>query len=90
MKPLDLMEAARGLTELNPRRPSQANLRRAVSTAYHALFHCLAACAANTLIGRVRDAAWHQTYRARTRQGETRLREQAGTGRVSVGSASFC
>ena len=63
MKPLDLMEAARGLMELSPRRPSQANLRRAVSTAYYALFHCLAACAANSLIGRVRDAAWHQTYR---------------------------
>ena len=64
LKPLDLVEAARGLTELSPRRPSQANLRRAVSTAYYALFHCLAACAANSLIGRTRDAAWHQTYRA--------------------------
>ena len=63
MKPLDLMEAARGLAELSPRRPSQANLRRAVSTAYYALFHCLAACAANSLIGRARDPAWHQTYR---------------------------
>ena len=29
-----------------------------------ALFHCLAACAANSLIGHVRDVAWHQTYRA--------------------------
>ena len=64
MKPLDLIEAARGIAELSPRRPSQANLRRAVSTAYYAMFHCLAACAANSLIGRVHDAAWHQTYRA--------------------------
>ncbi len=64
MSPLDLMETARGIAELSPRRPSQANLRRAVSTAYYALFHCLAACAANSLIGRARDAAWHQTYRA--------------------------
>ena len=64
MKPLDLMEAARGLTELSPRRPSQANLRRAVSTAYYAMFHFLTACAANSLIGRTRDSAWHQTYRA--------------------------
>ena len=31
------METARGLTELSPRRPSQANLRRALSTAYYAL-----------------------------------------------------
>ena len=64
MKPLDLIDAARGLTELSPRRPSQANLRRAVSTAYYALFHCLAACAANSFIGRARSPAWHQTYRA--------------------------
>ena len=64
MRPLDLIETARGLTELSPRRPSQANLRRAVSTAYYAMFHCLAACAANAVIGRTRDSAWHQTYRA--------------------------
>ena len=64
MKSRDLIETARGLTELSPRRPSQANLRRAVSTAYYAMFHCLAACAANSLVGRARDSAWHQTYRA--------------------------
>ena len=64
MKSRDLIETARGLTELSPRRPSQANLRRAVSTAYYAMFHCLAACAANSLIGRARGSAWHQTYRA--------------------------
>ena len=64
MRPLDLIETARALTELSPRRPSQANLRRAVSTAYYAMFHCLAGCAANSVIGRVRDSAWHQTYRA--------------------------
>ena len=64
MKPLDLIDAARGFAELSPRRPSQANLRRAVSTAYYALFHCLAACAANAFIGRARSPAWHQTYRA--------------------------
>ena len=58
------METARGLTELSPRRPSQANLRRALSTAYYAMFHCLAGCAANVIIGRVRKPAWHQTYRA--------------------------
>ena len=64
MRPLDLIETARGLTELSPRRPSQANLRRAVSTAYYAMFHCLAGCVANALIGRARDSAWHQAYRA--------------------------
>lgn len=71
MKPLDLIETARGLTELSPRRPVQANLRRAVSTAYYAMFHCLASSAANLLIGRRgnrssarHQAAWHQVYRA--------------------------
>lgn len=28
----------------------QAHLRRAVSTAYYALFHCLARCCADTLV----------------------------------------
>ena len=64
MRPLDLIETARGLMELSPRRPSQANLRRAVSTAYYAMFHCLARCATNSIIGHTRDSAWHQTYRA--------------------------
>ena len=64
MKSRDLIETARSLTEISPRRPSQANLHRAVSTAYYAMFHCLAVCAANLLVGRARDSTWHQTYRA--------------------------
>ena len=42
----------------------QARLRRAVSTGYYALFHTLAASAANLLIGRRRSPAWHRAYRA--------------------------
>ena len=64
MKPLDLIEAARDMTASGRGRPTQAKLRRAVSTAYYAMFHCLAGCAANLLIGRARKPAWHQTYRA--------------------------
>ena len=49
-------------------RPREANLRRAVSTAYYAMFHCLAASCADALIGgqgaNRRYAAWRQTYRA--------------------------
>ena len=60
----DLIETARGLTELSPRRPSQANLRRALSTAYYAVFHSLAATVADALMGKGRGDAWHQTYRA--------------------------
>ena len=41
MNPRDLMEAARALTEPGDTPPTQARLRRAVSTAYYAVFHCL-------------------------------------------------
>jgi uncharacterized protein (UPF0332 family) len=35
----DLLEQARHLANREPKRPKQASLRRAVSTAYYALFH---------------------------------------------------
>jgi uncharacterized protein (UPF0332 family) len=37
----DLLGQAEQLAQLDPRRPKQANLRRAVSSAYYALFHLL-------------------------------------------------
>ena len=58
------MEVALALAESGHAPPIQARLRRAVSTAYYAMFHCLAACAADLFIGRVRSPAWHRTYRA--------------------------
>lgn len=63
---LDLIAAARDLVNSNSRgRPREANLRRAVSTAYYALFHCLATCCADTIAGADRHhPAWRQTYRA--------------------------
>ena len=61
MNSSDLIATARGLAESGP---SQANLRRAVSTAYYAVFHCLAGTAADLLIGGSRSEAWHQVYRA--------------------------
>ena len=39
MNPPDLMEAARALSESGRAPPTQARLRRAVSTAYYAMFH---------------------------------------------------
>ena len=60
----DLIEAARTLAESDGAPPTQARLRRAVSTAYYAMFHCLAASAADLFIGTVRNAAWHRAYRA--------------------------
>lgn len=50
------------------RRPRQSNLRRAVSTAYYAMFHCLAHCCATALVGgpgaNRSKPAWRQVYRA--------------------------
>ena len=53
----------------NPRgRPRDTNLRRAVSTTYYALFHCLAQSGANLIVGgegATRSLpAWRQAYRA--------------------------
>ena len=60
------------MANLSPRRPAQANLRRALSTAYYALFHCLAASAADLLIGKKRGPAWRRTYRALDHGGARR------------------
>ena len=38
---VDLLKHAKQLTQLEPRRPKQVNLRRAISSAYYALFHLL-------------------------------------------------
>ena len=64
MKAHDLIETAIGLAGLDQRRPTQANLRRAVSTAYYAVFHSLARTAADVLIGQKSKEAWRQVYRA--------------------------
>ena len=69
----DLLSVAEGLARgalgSGRGRPRQVELRRAVSTAYYALFHTLAHCCADTLIGATRSEnrsqpAWRQTYRA--------------------------
>lgn len=72
MNPLDLLRIAEGLARgalgSGSGRPRQAELRRAVSAAYYAMFHTLAQCGANTLVGAARanrsEAEWIQVYRA--------------------------
>jgi hypothetical protein len=64
-----LAEAAACLGRVPRRgRPKQVVLRRAVSTAYYALFHAICAMAADNLVGRDRGKrphrAWVQTYRS--------------------------
>ena len=70
MNPQDLISGARLLAHGNGRRgrPRQADLCRAISAAYYALFHTLAGCGADLLVGSTRSRrsqpAWEQTYRA--------------------------
>ena len=69
MNPFDFIATARAMAAMSARgRPRQSDLRRIVSTAYYALFHCLALCCADMLVGgpsadRSRPA-WNQAYRA--------------------------
>ena len=72
MDPRDLLRIAAllatGALGRGRGRPRQTELRRAVSTAYYAMFHTLAACCAKQLAGATSasssQAAWRQTYRA--------------------------
>ena len=69
LKPLDFIATARDLAGATNRgRPRETNLRRAVSTTYYALFHCLATSCADMIVGGTRSnrsqPAWRQAYRA--------------------------
>ncbi len=62
-----MIVTARKLANASPQKPRQADLRRAVSTAYYALFHAMAKDAADVLVGvgpDRPDKAWAQVYRA--------------------------
>lgn len=67
MQPLDLLDTAETLLR-GKSRPSDANLRRAHSTVYYAMFHFLAKTCADQFIGGTAASrsqqAWKQTYRA--------------------------
>ena len=68
LKPLDFIATARDLAGANSKgRPRETNIRRAVSSTYYALFHCLATCNANMLVGgpgaNRSQPAWRQAYR---------------------------
>ncbi len=68
MQPLDLIASANILVASCKGKPSQVSLRRATSSAYYAMFHCLARNCADLLVGgtnAIRSKhAWRQTYRA--------------------------
>lgn len=69
MKPLDLTATAKRLANsAGVKRPRQSDLKRAVSTAYYAMFHALCRNCADCLIGTASadrsTPAWRQAYRA--------------------------
>ena len=69
MRPLDLIASARRLLGKTRRGPSrQSDLKRAISTAYYAMFHALCWNCADCLIGKTQSSrskhAWRQAYRA--------------------------
>ena len=79
MKPQHLLQIATDLAGVNHRRPRQADLRRAISAAYYALFHCLAHTCADRLAGPDRAIGrrpmWRRVYRALDHnQAKTRCR----------------
>lgn len=81
MAPSDLLliahQLAIGVVGNRRGRPRQAELRRAVSTAYYALFHTLARCGADLVAGSTKQhrsqRAWQQVYRSLDHR-ETRKR----------------
>lgn len=63
----DLLRTAETLVASNKGKPRQADLRRAISTAYYAIFHTICFNCANSVIGKGPDypkAAWRRVYRA--------------------------
>ena len=68
LEPLDLIRTAKDLLQSTDGKLRQSNLHRATSAAYYALFHTLARCAADCLIGgpgsQRSKPAWYQVYRA--------------------------
>lgn len=61
-----LLAVAHDLSRRTGRRPREAFMRRAVSTAYYAMFHALARLCANQFVGgkHAKTAAWARVYRA--------------------------
>jgi hypothetical protein len=74
----DLLAQARRLVSQDPRRPRQASLRRAISTAYYALFHLLISEASAMLVSPI------ESIRARFADPRLRMFPVAATFLVPV------
>ena len=94
MEPKDFIAIAEGLVPTGQGAPNRSHLRRAVSTAYYALFHCLARSCADTLIGgsgAVRKTdAWILTYRALNHgSAKQRCRDEKSLAQFPPGIRAF-
>lgn len=67
--PEDLLAQAKHLANREPKRPRQASLRRAVSTAYYALFHLLVTAGANAIAPNKPAELRNRVRRAFTHEG---------------------
>lgn len=72
--PGDLLDQAKTLARIAPKKPKQANLRRAISSAYYALFHYLSEEAVKGFIGTAHQRKPHRDL-ARRAIGHARLKE---------------
>jgi hypothetical protein len=61
----DLLDQARALTKRDKTKPKQVNLRRAVSSAYYALFHFLVEESCRTILGTQNDSRAYRDVLAR-------------------------
>ena len=68
MTPSNLTDTADALLRTHTSRPRQSDLKRAVSTAYYAMFHALCRNSADCLVGTAgadrSEPAWRQMYRS--------------------------
>lgn len=82
----ELIQQARHLATREKKRPKQASLRRAISTAYYALFHILVEASTKELLGTQSDTAMLRNVLARAFQHSTMkvVSEQFERGVVST------
>ena len=90
----DLLKTARQLLRSAGERgrPRQANLRRAVSTAYYATFHALCHMCADVFTGTRQETrkAWRQVYRALEHNHAGRMCRHQGITQFPIELIRFC
>ena len=81
----DLLQQARRLAQLDPMRPRQANLRRAVSSAYYAVFHYLADQACRMMMGaQLAEAPFRHVIARGFDHGTMRMRAEASRPQICL------